>query len=179
VILLTLRGTPLLYYGDEIGMREAEIPRSRLKDPVGVRHWPENPGRDGGRTPMQWTPDGGFTTAGVEPWLPMGEARTRNVADQREDPGSMLHLCRDLIALRREREDLHSGTYEGLEGPEGVWSWRRGSGTVVAVNHGEEPAALSLGPGEVLLGTERSRAGERVDGAIRLDPLEAVIVAVD
>ena len=179
LVLLTLRGTPLLYYGDEIGMRETTIPQGRLKDPVGVRHWPENPGRDGGRTPMQWTSAGGFTDAGVESWLPAGDAGARNVADQREDPGSVLHLCRDLIALRRERPDLHSGTYEPLEAPEGVWAWRRGTGTVIVVNHGDAPSMLPLGASEILLGTERGRAGERVEGAVRLDPWEAVVIAAD
>jgi alpha-glucosidase len=178
VILLTLRGAPLLYYGDEIGMRDVEIPRDRLKDPVGIRHWPENRGRDGGRTPMQWARAGGFTGAGVEPWLPMGAAETRNVADQRADRGSMLHLCRDLLALRRDREDLHAGVYEALEGPEGVWVWRRGASTLVAVNYGDERSQLSAG-GKILIGTERSRDGERVDGAVRLDPWEAVVIAAD
>jgi alpha-glucosidase len=179
VILLTLRGTPLLYYGDEIGMRDEEVPRDRLKDPVGVRHWPENPGRDGGRTPMPWTSSGGFTRAGVEPWLPMGDVTVRNAADQRGDPGSMLHLCRDLIALRREREDLHSGAYGALEGTDGVWAWRRGQRTVVAVNHGDEPSQLLVETGEILIGTERARDGERVDGAVGLDRWEAVVIATD
>jgi alpha-glucosidase len=177
--LLTLRGTPLLYYGDEIGMRNVDVPHHLLKDPVGIRHWPEDPGRDKGRTPMHWTRDGGFSIGNVEPWLPMGDAAARNVADQREDPGSMLHLCRDLITLRRAREDLHSGASEPIASPEGVWAWRRGTGTVVAVNHGEAPSMLPLGAGEILISTERGRAGEPVDGAIRLDPWEAVVVATD
>jgi alpha-glucosidase len=177
VILLTLRGTPLLYYGDEIGMRETAVPRARLKDPVGIRHWPENSGRDGGRTPMAWTPEGGFTRTGTEPWLPVGDAGSRNVADQREDPDSMLHLCRDLIALRRDRRDLHSGAYDEIDAPEGVWAWRRGERTVVAVNHGDATATLSCGRGEILIGTKRSRAGEPVDGGLRLDRWEAAILA--
>src|SRR5918996_1543570 len=84
LLLLTLRGTPLLYYGDEIGMLNVEIPRDRLRDPVGIRGWPEDHGRDGGRTPMQWTPSGGFTEAGIEPWLPIGDASSCNVAAQRD-----------------------------------------------------------------------------------------------
>jgi alpha-glucosidase len=177
VMLLTLRGTPLLYYGDEIGMPEVEVPRDRLRDPVGVRGWPENRGRDAGRTPMQWTGDGGFTSAGVEPWLPMGDAAARNVADQREDPGSILHLCRDLIALRRDREDLHSGRYEALDTAGDVWAWRRGAETLVAMNHSERPSELVVGRAEVLLGTGRGRRGERVDGRLRLGPWEAVVLA--
>jgi alpha-glucosidase len=160
-------------------MPNVDVPRDRLKDPVGVRHWPEDPGRDHGRTPMQWTSAGGFTHAGVEPWLPAGDAGVRNVANQREDPGSMLHLCRDLITLRREREDLHSGAYEGLDAPEGIWAWRRGTETVVAVNHGDAPSTLPLAGGQILIDTERGRAGERVDGAVRLDPWEAVVIATD
>ncbi|MDQ4107437.1 MAG: alpha-amylase family glycosyl hydrolase, partial [Actinomycetota bacterium] len=178
VLLLGLRGTPLLYYGDEIGMRDVEVPRDRLRDPVGVRHWPENHGRDGGRTPMQWTPAGGFGPDGVEPWLPMGDAAARNVADQRADRASMLHLCRDLIALRRTREDLHSGTYEACETPDGVWAWRRGTSTVVAVNHSDAPVRIEVGAAEVLLGTERARQGEKLDSDLVLDPWEAAVIAV-
>ena len=128
---------------------------------------------------MQWTREGGFTRDGVEPWLPMGAAEKRSVAEQREDRGSMLNLCRDLIALRRERKDLHAGAYDALEGPEGVWAWRRGEGTVVAVNHGDASATLPIGRGEILVSTERSRDGERVDGAVRFDPWEAVVIAAD
>ena len=174
--LLTLRGTPLLDYGDEIGMRNVDVPRHRLKDPVGIRHWPDDPGRDKGRTPMQWTSDGGFSSADVEPWLPMGDAAARNVADQREDPDSILHLCRDLIGLRRDREDLRSGAYEALETPAGVWAWRRGSTTTVAVNHGDAAATLSVGPATVLIGTERGRDGEHVEELLRLDAWEAVVL---
>ena len=169
--LLTLRGTPLLYYGDEIGMRNVEVPRDRLKDPVGIRHWPDDPGRDKGRTPMQWTRDGGFSNADVEPWLPMGDAAARNVADQREDPSSILHLCRDLIGLRRDREDLRSGSYEALEAPAGIWAWRRGEATTVAVNHGDAPETLSVGAATVLIGTDRGRDGEEVEETPSARPL--------
>ncbi len=91
----------------------------------------------------------------------------------------MLHLCRDLIALRRDREDLHAGAYEALEGPEGVWVWRRGASTLVAVNYGDERSQLPVGGGKILIGTERSRDGERVEGSIRLDLWEAVVIAAD
>lgn len=176
LILLTLRGTPLLYYGDEIGMPNVDVPRDRLKDPVGQRHWPEDPGRDKGRTPMQWTGEGGFSDGDVESWLPMGDARSRNVADQRDDRASFLTFCRDLIGVRRDREDLRSGSYEGLGSPEGAWAWRRGSGTMVIVNHGDVPVTLPPPSGTVLIDTERRRAGERVEGALRLEPWEALIL---
>jgi alpha-glucosidase len=178
LMLLTLRGTPLLYYGDEIGMRDAVVPRDRLRDPVGIRHWPRDPGRDRGRTPMPWTRTGGFTVKGAEPWLPLGDTE-RNVADQRGDPTSTLHLCRDLIAIRRDRADLHSGSYEGLESADRIWAWRRGEATTVILNHGDVPADAPTGPATVLIGTDRGRDGERVDGTVRLDPWEALVLADD
>ena len=159
-----LRGTPLLYYGDEIGMREIEVPREQLRDPVGIRHWPEDRGRDRSRTPMQWDRTGGFTRDGVEPWLPMGDAAERNVADQREDPASMLHLCRDLIAVRRGRADLRSGASAPHEAPVGVWAWRRGDATLVAVNHGD---ALGLAPGRRRHGADRDRSAPRRRARLR------------
>ncbi len=138
-----------------------------------------NPGRDRGRTPMHWTAEenGGFTLPGVEPWLPMGDAAGCNVADQRQEPGSILHLCRDLIALRRARSDLRRGTYRALEAPAGVWAWGRGDRTVVAVNLSDEPSTLDLGAGSVLVGTRRDRDGEPVRGAMRLEPWEGLVVS--
>jgi alpha-glucosidase len=177
LILLTLRGTPILYAGDEIGMPDVDVPRARLRDPVGLRGGPEA-GRDRCRTPMQWTRDraGGFTRPGVEPWLPMGDADACNVADQREDPGSVLHLCHDLIGVRRARADMRAGAYETLGAPPGAWTWRRGAHTIVALNHSEGPLEVPVGPGEVLVGTRRERDGELVGPAIRLDPWEGVVV---
>lgn len=125
---------------------------------------------------MQWTREGGFSDGDVEPWLPMGEARSRNVADQRDDPTSFLTFCRDLIGVRRDREDLRSGSYQGLGSPEDVWAWRRGSGTRVIVNHGDVAVTLPTPSGAVLIDTGRQRAGERVEGSLRLEPWEAVIL---
>ncbi len=179
LVLLTLRGTPFLYAGDEIGMPDVVVPRERLRDPVGVRGWPGEQGRDRCRTPMQWTGarGAGFTPPGVEPWLPIGDAAACNVADQRADSGSVLHLCRDLIALRRTRADLRVGAYEAIEAPDAAWAWRRGERTVVAANPSDRPAEVPLAPGEVLIGTRRERDGELVGGATRLDPWEALVVA--
>src|SRR5207249_2156317 len=133
LILLALRGTPFLYYGDEIAMLDVDVPDDRATDPL-VRRFPgQRRGRDPERTPMPWShgSGAGFTTPGVEPWLPLGDLG-RNVAAQRADPGSTLNLCRDLIALRRRTPDLHAGAYTTLEAPEGAWAWRRGDSTCVA-----------------------------------------------
>jgi alpha-glucosidase len=178
LLLLTLRGTPLLYYGDEIGMEDVAVPRDRLRDPVGIRRWPEDPGRDGARTPIRWTaePSGGFTRPGVEPWLPMGGPKSANVADQRADPGSVLRLCRDLIALRRARSDLHTGAYAAVEAPAEVWGFRRGEGTVVLVNCSERKVRVRA-DGTVLLSTSPGRRGERPAGVVSLRPWEGLVLA--
>jgi alpha-glucosidase len=181
LILLTLRGTPLLYYGDEIGMPEVPVPRERSLDPVGIRGWPEDPGRDGARTPMRWTAEatGGFTRSGVEPWLPVGDAASCNVTDQRADPNSTLHLCRDLITVRRARPDLVRGAYAPIDTPAGVWAWRRGATTVVAANLSDHGAEVSVGPGAILLSTRREHDGRMVRTSLTLEPWEAVVVGSD
>jgi alpha-glucosidase len=181
LMLLTLRGTPFLYYGDEIGMPEVPIDAAQALDPVPRRTGRPDRNRDPFRTPMQWSPEpgGGFTRDGAtRTWLPLGDTAAHNVAGQREDPGSTLHLVRDLIALRRERADLRGGGYETLPAPEGAWAWRRGDGTAVAINlSGGEVAVAGL-DGTVLVGTVRSRDGERVGGELRLGPWEAAVLDV-
>jgi alpha-glucosidase len=177
IALLTLRGTPVLYYGDELGMAEVEVRPEQLRDPVGLRRWPDDPGRDRARTPMQWSPaDGaGFTEAGAEPWLPLGAHRARNVEDQRRDPDSILCFCRELIALRRTRSDLRTGAYRELESPPGVWAWRRGERVTVALNMSEREAALQDVEGTVLASSHRG-PGESIGGVVALAAWEGVVV---
>ena len=156
LILLGLRGTPVLYYGDELGMPQTEIPPDRVLD---VRD------RDGARTPMPWG-----DVEWHEPWLPLGE-NVRSVAEQQQDQGSVLSFSRELIALRRGRPDLASGGYQRFEAPGGVWAWRRGGSTAVAVNLSEERVDVDLG-GRVLLSTSGS------DNASELEPWEGVVLGV-
>jgi alpha-glucosidase len=165
MMLLTLRGTPVLYYGDEIGLPAVELEREQLLDPVGIRFYPAY-GRDPGRTPMQWTPElgAGFTSPGVTPWLPLGDPSECNVTDQKEDPGSVLHLCRDLIALRRGFGELAGGDYSRLPSEDGTWRYRRGASTEVILNLRDEPLELR-GDGLVLVGTDRSLDGQSCEGA--------------
>ena len=126
LLLLTLRGTAVLYQGDELGLEQVDVPPEQIRD---------IDERDGCRTPLPWTNDGGWT----DPWLPLGTT-ARNVADERRDPASILAHTRSLIAQRRANEDLRSGAYERLPAPPGVWAYRRGPGTVVAVNLSDVPA---------------------------------------
>jgi alpha-glucosidase len=176
LILMTLRGTPVLYAGDEIGLPDVPVPRAQQRDPLGSDDPAVN--RDRCRTPMPWSsaPDGGFTHPGVTPWLPMGDPTARNVADQRGDDTSILSWCRSLIGLRREHEDLRLGSYRTIPTPPGAWSWRRGQRTVIAVNLVDTPTRVELAEGTVLAATQPDRAGARLTGSVELRPLEGVIV---
>jgi alpha-glucosidase len=175
--LLTLRGTPFLYYGDEIGMTDVRVPEDEWLDLVGGGG-AEQPSRDAGRTPMRWNgrPGAGFTRKGVRPWLPIGDQRAIDVEDQRGDPDSMLQLCRDLIALRRGTPDLRSGAYASLPSPPGAWSWRRGSTTTVAVNLSDARVTVPVDSGTIAIGTDRSRDGETVDGDLSLGPWQGAVL---
>jgi len=110
LLLLCLRGTAIIYQGEELGLPQAEVPFERLRDPEAIANWPRTLGRDGARTPMPWTtaPDGGFSS--VEPWLPMDPRHPALSAQAQEsDPTSMLHAARGLIALRRDHSALAFG----------------------------------------------------------------------
>ena len=175
--LLTLRGTPVMYYGDELGLPDTPVPRDQLQDPMGKRHWPQPRGRDPERTPMHWSSaaGGGFTDVGVRPWLPIGDVRARNVAQERRDPSSTLNFAHDLIALRRQQPDLRSGAYRQLPSPPGSWVWQRGRGTTIALNMSGDPLHIPATGGTILISTARSHEGERVDGGLSLGPWEGAI----
>jgi alpha-glucosidase len=154
LILLGLRGTPFLYYGDELALPDGHVPADRVLDVA-------DPPRDPSRTPMPWVPgDGGWR----DPWLPLEDA-SRNVEQQRADPDSTLNFTRALIALRPR---FVCEPYEQLETAAGIWAWRRG-GTVLAVNLGGEAVELPV-TGDVLLTT-----GGTFDG--RLRPRSGVVLA--
>ena len=178
MLLLALRGTPTLYYGDEIGMRDVPIPPGRIRDPWEVNMPGLGEGRDPCRTPMRWTeaPNAGFCPPNVEPWLPIGcEVEAINVASQERDPASMLSLTRALTALRRERAALRSGGYEAVEAHGDALVIRRaadGDRLVVALNLGGGRARVEA-RGTVLLST--NGGGTRpFDGVLRPD--EGVIL---
>ncbi len=127
-LLLTLRGTPVLYYGDELGMPQADVPSERERDIAG---------RDGARTPLPWN------GAWQDPWLPP-TAEVAPVGAQRADETSFLTFARDLIARRRANPELIDGAHETLGAPEGVWAFRRGERTAVAVNLTDDPVEFDL-----------------------------------
>jgi glycosidase len=179
MLLLTLRGTPTLYYGDELGMTEAEIPPERRVDPWGLRV--PGLGRDGCRTPMAWDDDAnaGFTDG--TPWLPMSPgAGARSVAVQLADPLSMLSLYRALLGVRREMPSLNRGSYRPLDVPGGCFAYRREApGAVpvtVALNFTGSPLEVEVGAGRIAVSTGMIRNGEAVIRPVTLGPDEGVVV---
>ena len=178
MLLLTLRGTPTIYYGDEIGMEDVAIPPDRVQDP-----WERNLpgrglGRDPERTPMQWdaSPGAGFTTG--EPWLPLGDFGAINAASQRDDPASLLSLHRRLLALRRAEPALSLGDWAPVDADGDVLAFvRTGGGArfLVALNLGPAPARVQgAWEGEVALSTHGG--GGAVRGSVELRGDEGVVV---
>jgi alpha-glucosidase len=176
-MLLSLRGTPVLYQGDEIGLPNTQVAHEDMRDPLGVRYFPYYEGRDAARTPMQWrdAPEGGFTDPGVRPWLPLGDVHACNVEAQRADPDSVLTFVRGLIALRRQEADLRTGSYRARPAPEGVWAWSRGNDHFVAINMTDEAVVATDVDGTLRIGSGSSRADELVEGTLALAPWEGVI----
>ncbi|MFL5583197.1 MAG: alpha-amylase family glycosyl hydrolase [Gemmatimonadaceae bacterium] len=180
MLLLTLRGTPTLYQGEEIGMRDVPIPPERVQDP-----WEKNQpglglGRDPERTPMQWdaSKNAGFTTG--RPWLPLSADHARlNVAAQTDDPRSMLSLHRRLIALRRAEPALSVGSWQEVEAAGDVIAFVRehdGRRFLVALNLGHALCEVAMeGAGRVVLSTHLDRE-ESVTGVVRLRADEGVVV---
>ena len=190
-LLLTLRGTPILYYGEELGMASHEPGRREdVVDPMARLGWPSAKRRDGARTPMQWDagPAAGFTTG--TPWLPVPlDAATRNVAVETGDPGSVLNFYRGLTALRRGSRALLEGDYQDLApaDPSLLCYLRRSQdeAVLVAVNLSPEPRKLDLGPAldgwpaaraKLLLGSGASGPEGGLPG--ELEPYGVVIVAL-
>jgi alpha-glucosidase len=182
MLLLTLRGTPTLYYGDELGMADVPVPPELVQDP-----WEKNTpglglGRDPVRSPMPWddSTNAGFTTG--RPWLPVGlDYQTRNVAVQRDDPHSMLTLHRRLLALRRAESALTTGGYVPAgEGP-GWFSFIREEGPrriLTILNFAGEPVSVPLpAPGRVLVSTHLDRTGD-VRGNVDLRGDEGLVLDV-
>ncbi len=179
LMLLTLRGTPVLYQGDEIGLTDRVFEEAELLDPVGVRFWPYYPGRDPERSPMHWDdgPNAGFTEAGVTPWIPMADAPV-HVAGQRAEPDSVLHFARDAIALRRRTPELFGGDYQAAPAHDDLWVYRRG-GVLVALNFSATPRHITVGgtPTKIVaLSTHRAAEGPVVGENVDLDAWQGVVV---
>jgi alpha-glucosidase len=191
VVLLTIRGTPYLYYGEELGLRDVAIPVDEIIDPPARRalidpdfEWWN---RDQCRSPMPWAAgDGhGFTTG--RPWLRFGEdAATRNVERQSGDQGSVLSTYRRLITLRRSNDALRSGALRLAEtGARDVLAWHREAPTqrvLVVVNFADAPRDTRVaddGTYRAVGGSHLDPAEPDTDGVLQLRPLEAVVLRAD
>jgi alpha-glucosidase len=170
-MLLTLRGTPFIYYGEEIGMTDVPIPRERIVDVDG---------RDPERTPMQWdaTANAGFTTG--RPWLPIAaDAQQVNVAAQRDDPASLFSFYRRVIWLRRSSAALRAGSYRSLRAPRGVFAYVReadGERLMVALNFVDRPSRISIAEdASVVLSTSDGRTGDTLRNVVELGPNEGLV----
>jgi alpha-glucosidase len=126
-LVLTLRGTPFLYYGEEIGMRDIKLSFSEILDPPGKKYWPFYKGRDGCRSPMQWNQNSYSGFSNFKPWLPVHpNYLQRNVEKQQHDPASLLNFYKKLIKLRRAIPALQNGSFKLIPGlPSPVLSYIR------------------------------------------------------
>ncbi len=182
-MLLTLRGTPVIYYGEEIGMREGKIPRKMIKDPPGKKFWPLYKGRDGCRTPMQWddTPNAGFSTR--LPWLPINsDFRINNVLTQDKEPESLLNTYRKLIWLRKNSPVLKSGSLEFLNSNNSkVLSYKRtidNEFTIILLNLSEKEEVIRFSEVQELsicLSLNSRRSGLINSDYITMKPYEVII----
>lgn len=187
VLLMTLRGTPTMYYGDELGMEDVPILPERVRDPFEKNVPGVGLGRDPLRTPMRWTADaqGGFSTA--EPWLPMGsDVAARNVQAQTAQRDSMLSLYRRLITLRRSEPALTLGSYVGLHLHSDCLAFIRRYGSarvLILLNFADADREIHLpqemSSGRLLFSSDGMRAKERVSGTVTLRGAEALIARLD
>jgi alpha-glucosidase len=184
MLLLTLRGTPTLYYGDEIGMHQVAIAPDQVRDPFEKNVPGIGVGRDGCRTPMQWdaTPDAGFSTA--QPWLPVPDDYIHeNAANLGADKQSILSLYRALIKLRKQTPALVSGAYVPIaaQGDLLLYTRQDDQGSIlIALNLGDQPVSIMSEPigvsGNILLSTVMDRDGEAVGETLDLRGNEGLIV---
>lgn len=188
-LYLTLRGTPIMYYGEEIGMENNDpVRKEDVQDPIGRVGWPREKGRDGERTPMQWdaSANGGFSSA--TPWLPVPPTyKTHNVASELKDPSSILNVYRHLLQLRRQNPAWHEGDYIALnENDPNVLSYLRrykNHAVLVALNMSakEQEVSFDLAPmgftnkSRTLLSTLPAQAKESSISRIRLEPFSVYI----
>jgi alpha-glucosidase len=189
-LYLTLRGTPIMYYGEEIGMTNNDPKRKQdVKDPIGKVGWPKEKGRDGERTPMQWddSVNAGFTQA--TPWLPVPPTyRTNNVADELKDPDSILNFYKRVLSLRHKEPALEDGDYVALnESDPNVLSYLRryqDEAVLVALNMSRSPQKISFNltaqgfsnpTAETLITTPTTQSRQLAVTSMSLEPFSVYI----
>ncbi len=185
-LLLTLRGTPYMYQGEEIGMRDIPLKYREIMDPPGRKYWPLYPGRDGCRSPMQWdaTHQAGFTSG--KPWIKVhNNYRLRNVAAQVDHPGSLLNFTQRLMELRKTHAPLYNGDYIPVEASRHVLAYIRQTAEeaiLVICNFSRKQQSLTLPDGikgkQVLLTTSRDTVLPQ-ETRLSLEPYEILILLLE
>ena len=179
MLLLTLRGTPTIYYGDEVGMVDVPVPVDQIQDPAEKNEPGLGLGRDPERSPMAWdgAQFGGFSR--VTPWLPLADENiARNVLAQRASSSSILNLYRNLIDLRRKTSALHAGEIANVRATGNVLAYERYAGSerfAVTLNLGSEAQQVAHPPGKILLSTNLNRASDETSPSLVLGPSEGVL----
>jgi alpha-glucosidase len=186
MMLLTLRGTPTLYYGDELGMENGLIPPEKIQDPQGINLGAER-SRDVCRTPMQWdaSPYAGFSHS--EPWLPVSaDFSTRNVVNEAQDSTSIYNLYRRLLEIRRQSPSLHGGCYRPIDvDTANCFVYTReanGEQHIIALNFSAEPRIVSIhamGTAKIVLSTHMDRDGNIDLHSLFLRPYEGAIIKLE
>ncbi|MDE3063085.1 MAG: alpha-glucosidase [Acidobacteriota bacterium] len=195
VLELATRGTPQMYYGEELGMRTTDPARIEdVHDPIGRRGWPKDKGRDGERTPMQWNgqPDAGFTQAGVKPWLPIPpSAATYNVATESKDPDSIYNAYKRLLSLRKTNPALRDGVQTTIDNNDpDIFAFLRRDGdatVLVALNMSAKQRTVAFdlskygvsGTRLTPLYASPSQAGMQPAGHVDLAPFAALVAQVE
>ncbi len=177
-LLLTLRGTPTMYYGDELGMEDGVIPLERVVDPREILDPGKGLGRDPVRTPMPWTPDGGFTEG--EPWLP--QHTDRNVEDEMQFDSSMLNMYKLLLALRRAHPALSLGSIALESAESNVLIYRREHGDEilrVALNFSDRDQTIAIPNADRMIFSTLLSAPETSGETVTLRANEAIIIEAD
>src|ERR1700761_7481503 len=180
MLLLTLRGTPTMYYGDEIGMTDVAIPPAEVQDPAEKNEPGKGMGRDPERTPMQWdsSANAGFTE-GI-PWLRLAvDYATVNVAALSAEADSILNLYRKLVDLRRSNAALNVGNVDSVAADGNVLRYQRSLDKerfVVILNLGEDKEEVTTASGEIVCSTHMDRSGKAT--AISLRPFEGVLIRI-
>jgi alpha-glucosidase len=188
MLLLTLRGTPTIYYGDEIGMTDVPIPFDEVQDPQGLNMPDKNLSRDPERTPMQWdgSENGGFTAA--KPWLRLGaNYKRKNVETEKKDPYSMLCFHKQLIELRQREPSFTTGDYKPVHADKQSLAYVRQAEDsrpfLVVLNLSHRPCYLNLQHinihGKVVLSTSPELHGSRISERIQLSGDEGIIVELE
>lgn len=184
LMLLTLRGTPTIYYGDEIRMTDVPVPLSEVQDPQGLNMPDKNLSRDPARTPMQWddSPYAGFST--VAPWLRIDKKYSRvNVACEKEDPLSMLNLYKKMIALRNSEPALQTGSYKPIFADQQAIAYQREQegydSFLIVLNLTHKPCYIPNpggAEGEVVVATTPELEGMQLSATICLSGDEGIVV---